>query len=98
MAGCAESRSVPAMDATCRMTLPDGADRTRVNVDYRASGDDPGMRVPNVAGLEQCTDTPGWYYGGNPLSPTLCPVLCATYQGSTGATVELAVGCDTVVR
>lgn len=100
MDGCAESRSVPAMNATCRMTLPDGADTARVNVDYSASVDDPMMRVPNVASLEQCTDTPAWYYDAatDPPSPTLCPLLCATYQGSSGATVELAVGCDTVVR
>lgn len=100
MAGCAESRSEPAMSETCQMALPDGADTARVNVDYRVTDDDPVMRVPNVASLDQCGDAPGWYYDAEtaPPSPTLCPLLCATYQASSDATVELAIGCATVVR
>jgi hypothetical protein len=96
---CAEERFVPALNANCDMAVPDGADPTLVNVAYSQTADGTPMHIPMVPGVAQCTDQPAWYYDvpADPSTITLCSLLCETYNGSTEATVELAVGCPTLV-
>jgi hypothetical protein len=59
--------------------------------------------VSNETGCAGAQGT-GWYYdadpaaGGTPTKITVCPDVCQEFQGSVGASLNLQIGCQTIVR
>lgn len=73
-----------------------GADPTKVNLDYTPPGGMAPMRVGYATSADECGSDLGWYYD-NPTSPTraiACPATCETLKQSTGAQVQVVVGCE----
>jgi hypothetical protein len=88
-----------ALGCQYKIPVPDsGTVNTKeVNVQFTATGGKPEL-VPQVASMSQCpTSSNGWYYD-NPTNPTEI-LLCSTACGSvsTGGTVNVLTGCQTVV-
>ncbi|HEY3254891.1 MAG TPA: VWA domain-containing protein [Polyangiaceae bacterium] len=57
--------------------------------------------VQDAAGCDPLSG--GWYYDTDPEveDPTrivVCPTTCATFESASNATVEIAVGCKTIVK
>ena len=85
----------------CDYTLPDKlADKSfaydKVNVIYTKLGAPTGETIPQSAG---CAGD-GWEYD-NPKDPTriiLCGGTCARIKADGGGSVQVLLGCDTVVR
>jgi hypothetical protein len=47
--------------------------------------------------------TGGWYYNSDPATTDpsrieICPVTCTSFQGAVGASLQIAVGCQTIVK
>jgi hypothetical protein len=56
-----------------------------------------------VASADDCGRRGGWHYDVSPATaaPTkvvLCPASCEALQGDASVSVELALGCNTIVR
>jgi hypothetical protein len=58
-----------------------------------------------VAKASQCdATTGGWYYdqdptaGATPTQIIACPTSCTAFQAATDASVEIALGCQTIVK
>jgi hypothetical protein len=69
-----------------------------VNVDFTQGGTK--SRIYKVADLAACGADGGWYYD-DPASPTriiVCPSDCQVLESSTQSSVEIQLGCQTVVR
>jgi len=69
-----------------------------VNVSYSA-GDVTDETIGYVESPSACGADGGWYYD-NPEIPSqieLCPASCDTVQDDHDATVEIVLGCETVV-
>ncbi|NUO47402.1 MAG: VWA domain-containing protein, partial [Polyangiaceae bacterium] len=67
---------------------------TQVNVKIGLEGGEPEI-VPQNPGC----DGPGWYYD-NPLQPSailLCPATCDAISSDPQASIQIALGCATVV-
>ncbi len=91
----------------CEFKIPEPAggknlDYARVNVSFN-----PGKHASPlyyVGSLDDCDpDSGGWYYDrdperGEPSTILVCPVNCTTFQASTSAKVEIALGCETIVK
>lgn len=87
----------------CDYAMPDDPDvsPSTLNVqETRTPGSEP-ITFINVASKDACDDVArsAWYYD-DPASPTrltLCPDTCIEVADHVGTTVELVVGCETVV-
>lgn len=88
---------------SCQYKIPTPSDGTPnpdlVNVGITPPG---GMQdvIPRVANAQACQGQPGWYYD-NPAAPNqilLCPSSCDLVENSEGVLVDVAIGCETVVR
>ncbi|MCA9642013.1 MAG: VWA domain-containing protein [Polyangiaceae bacterium] len=90
-------------DLQCTYSIPvpkqGDVDPEKVNVTFTQAG----IRefVPRVDGAANCGlgDTAGWYYDTptNPSRITLCKHSCEAVQGG-GVTVDVVLGCQTVVK
>jgi hypothetical protein len=88
----------------CEFELPAAADGETldfglVNVDLSdASGK---TRISKVTGGDACGEENGWYYDDelNPHRIITCPASCARFRSAAaGASVEIQLGCRTVIR
>jgi hypothetical protein len=86
----------------CDFALPEGqsVDPFQVNVQRTQEGSDT-MTLSNVTSKEACADTDklAWYYD-DPAHPTriqLCPGTCETVTGETKTSLQIIVGCATVL-
>jgi len=88
----------------CTFVMPDATepgdvlDPKKVNVSYSA-GDVTDETIGYVESPSACGADGGWYYD-NPEIPSqieLCPASCDTVQDDHDATVEIVLGCETVV-
>lgn len=104
--GSAESELLAALQAinveqtlACEFLMPEGenVDPSLVNVDFTsgAGQTDTIGQVPDAASCEQG----GWHYddADNPTKIVLCPSTCDGVQGDADASVEIVLGCDTIV-
>lgn len=69
---------------------------TEVNVLVTYSGKEPAF-IPQV---KTCGDQPGWKYD-DPAKPSrivLCPATCGTLNTDFGAKIEIALGCETIIK
>jgi hypothetical protein len=86
---------------SCDFPLPDAvaADRAHVNVQQRRAQGAPLtlVQVPNQAGCAQ-VDQPAWYYA-TPASTqlSLCPVTCSEVLADSSTTLEIVLGCASVL-
>jgi hypothetical protein len=86
----------------CAYAIPDAMGRmpdlTKVNVRHTPGG---GMSVliPKVANAADCAMRDGWYYDNEnmPTSILMCPATCDKFSMGTGGTVEIEVGCATII-
>jgi hypothetical protein len=75
---------------------------SRVNVNFK-NGKKASLLL-NVKDAVACDPlTGGWYYDTDPEveDPTrivVCPTTCTTFQSASSASVEIAVGCQTIVK
>jgi hypothetical protein len=96
---------IRAKAAGCSYVIPSPPpgqkiDYGQVNVDYQAGG---GSVLPfaRVASAAACgTRTSAWYYddAAAPTRIVLCPGACATVEADTAASVQVVVGCSTVLE
>ena len=95
---------------SCELKLPEESDRgdfdyAKVNLQL-APGSGAPTQLVNVGSQARCGTAPGtgWYYDVDPKSgqePTkilVCPDVCTVFGQSTKATVNLQIGCETIVR
>jgi hypothetical protein len=98
---------IRASRLACEYLLPEppvgqNLDFTRINVDFTNGGSRE--RLAAVSGASACDAAGGWYYDQAPSvssSPTkimICPTTCARLQAAQQGTVQVALGCQTVVR
>lgn len=86
----------------CNFAIPEPPagmtfDRNLVNVVYVPSGATEGTTVPRSS--DDCASGSGWRYD-NPTMPTeiiLCPSNCAVVESDPSATVNIELGCETVI-
>ncbi|MCB9593993.1 MAG: VWA domain-containing protein [Sandaracinaceae bacterium] len=83
----------------CRYLLPtppDGMalDRMRINVVYTPSGGTE-QYIPFVGNFSACSASGGWYYEDDDI--VVCPTTCDTLVADDGGTVQIALGCATVL-
>ncbi len=91
----------------CEYELPTAQgtpDFGKVNVRYTPSGGREPVLGRNVKDASAC-DSNAWYYdvdpssGGTPTKIKLCPAACdALKQDVGGATIDILVGCRTIVK
>jgi len=88
---------------SCEFEIPEPEmgelDFNLVNVKLTPAGEQ-GQIIPQVASAADCGANGGWYYD-NPQSPTkimLCPATCDLVKSLNEATVDIVLGCATVVQ
>ncbi|HWZ87862.1 MAG TPA: hypothetical protein VNW92_03405, partial [Polyangiaceae bacterium] len=92
----------------CAFQIPQpGAGQTldyhKVNVSVKTASGTNGLFYVTKAELCDPT-TGGWYYdadpdmGGTPTQIIACPSSCTAFQGVNDASVDIALGCQTVVK
>jgi hypothetical protein len=87
----------------CEFRIPSPAngmtlDYGLVNVAFTENG--ATRQLFGVAGAGACGTDDGWYYD-DPTMPTriiLCPSSCTAIQSGNGGSVEIELGCQTIVR
>lgn len=91
--------------SSCDFSIPhataggEAIDPSKVNVSFTPDGSSSTTRVPQtfMGSGSNCDSSGGWFYD-NPSSPTLIRLCDATCQSLSGGTIQVEVGCDTVVR
>lgn len=88
---------------SCEFEVPTPAsgelDYDLVNVQYTPDGGTAEV-VPRVKDEADCGNAPGWYYD-DPAAPKkiiLCPQTCDQVKSSAKGSVEIVLGCSTVVK
>jgi len=84
----------------CRYILPpppDGMslDRMKVNVVYTPSSGAGDQVIPFVEDFAFCGPTGGWYYEGDDI--VVCPATCDVLTADESGSVQIALGCATVL-
>ncbi|MGC4091608.1 MAG: VWA domain-containing protein [Polyangiaceae bacterium] len=95
--------SIRSSQLSCEYVLPAAPagqtlDYSKVNVDFSNGG--TSERLASVSNADACGSGEGWYYDQMP-SPTkivICPTTCQRLQAATQGSVQVALGCQTVVR
>lgn len=93
---------------SCELEVPSAEpgkflDYFQVNVSLTAPPE-PSASLPYVGSADQCDTTGGWYYdvdpmvGDKPERITLCPSSCDDLRGAVGATLDVRLGCQTIVK
>jgi hypothetical protein len=69
-----------------------------VNLKY-TKGNGDADTIPRVNDADACGNS-GWYYDDNsmPTTMTLCPGSCSTVNGDPNGSLEIVLGCKTVVK
>jgi Mg-chelatase subunit ChlD len=72
---------------------------SKVNVSYIASGNNTATQVPQtyMGDANNCDSSGGWYYD-NAAAPTSIKLCDATCRSLSGSSIQVAFGCDTVMR
>lgn len=95
------------MPIPCEFAIPEPPegmelDRTRVNVVYTPGGGGAPITFPFVGTPDGAMCPPGadgWYYD-DPETPTqiiLCPSTCSRVDSDTTGSVDIALGCETLI-
>lgn len=100
-------QTIQATQLACEYKIPapkpgEDADYGRVNVTYKNGKKASALFY--VGSADECDPlTGGWYYDVDPRvdMPTrivACPTTCSTFRAATNASVEIGVGCQTIVK
>jgi len=90
----------------CTFAMPESqnagevVDPSKVNVTYTPSGSGQTVTIGQVASEADCTGQNGGWYYDDPADPSiiqLCESTCNAVQQDDGASVEVVLGCQTVV-
>jgi hypothetical protein len=89
----------------CEWELPEPEtgeplDPEQVNVEYTGGGMTTSAIIPKVeGGAASCTESGGWYYDSeeSPTRILTCPATCAVLEADAEGTVDIALGCATIV-
>lgn len=88
---------------SCEFDIPEPQegeiDFTLVNVRVTPAGQDP-IIIPQVADEQACDPTVGGWYYNDPVAPTkivTCPVTCDMLKSYNDATLEIVLGCKTII-
>jgi hypothetical protein len=91
---------------TCEFQIPEPVagttlDYALVNVEFSSGGSTESLFY--VAGESECDASGGWYYDvlpseGTPTKIMVCPSSCERFKGATDGSVEIRLGCQTLVR
>jgi hypothetical protein len=99
--------SIGTAPIECSFAVPDAAsvgqpvDLNLVNLTYSTGGDEDPETIPQVGGSADCGSDAGWYYDdpNDPMEIHLCPASCTQVQnGPAGASLDVVLGCATVVK
>jgi hypothetical protein len=94
------------LDCSFQIPQPDDGQTLnyeQVNVQVSSTGQ-PDALLYYVGSVDKCdAKTGGWYYDTDPgvTAPSkiiTCPASCSAFQAATDASVEIALGCQTVVK
>lgn len=96
--------SVPTV-LPCAYDIPEppmgeSFDPNLVNMEFTPGDGSPTTIIPNVGNFGRCGDEGGWYYEGDPADPdriVVCPSTCARFEAAPAASIEIALGCATVL-
>lgn len=88
---------------SCEFDIPQPTEGTldfdKVNVQFTPNGQQPEI-LPQVADAGACGADGGWYYD-DPAAPTkilLCDASCDEVKATNEATIEIVLGCQTIVK
>jgi hypothetical protein len=99
---------IRASKLACEYLLPDppmgsSLDFNKVNVDFTSGANKE--RILKVAGASACDPAAGgWYYDVEPnaaVVPTkimICPATCTRFEATQSGEVQVALGCQTMIR
>jgi len=76
-------------------------DYTKVNVEYTPGGGGKPITIPKVMDLAACPSPGlGWYYDNNakPTQIILCPDTCTQISMDAKASINVVLGCGTVIK
>jgi hypothetical protein len=110
--GNAEQQLLAALQAiqqtvlACSFAMPESpdpnmpVDPNQVNITYTAGDGSGTQTIPKVDGEYACGGGGGWYYDDNadPSVINLCPGSCTQVQANTDGSLEVEIGCATVVQ
>jgi hypothetical protein len=99
--------AVRSTQLACEFEIPEPAateqlDYAKLNVNFKnGKKSSTLLYVADAAGCDPLSG--GWYYDADPEveDPTrivVCPTTCATFESASSASVEIAVGCKTIVK
>ncbi len=85
-----------------QIPMPNGMkpDFNKVNVEYTPGSGGMTETIPNVPDAAHCPQSgDGWYYDNNamPTQIIMCPSTCTKLSGDSTGSVNIAIGCKTVV-
>ncbi len=87
----------------CEFDIPEPESGTLdyelVNVQFTPEGGSPQI-VPQVPEAGACGGNAGWYYD-DPIAPkkiVLCDATCALVKSTGKASIEIVLGCTTIVK
>jgi hypothetical protein len=93
--------SVRHTAAGCNFQLPSGAsaDPTKVNVSLTPANGTP-ENLPKAVDANACGSDLAWFYDdpAKPAKIELCPAACDAFEASASATVNILLGCATIVK
>ncbi|MEZ4301012.1 MAG: VWA domain-containing protein [Polyangiaceae bacterium] len=88
---------------SCEFDIPEPQNGTLdyelVNVQFTPEGGAPEV-IPQVKTAGDCGSSPGWYYD-NPAAPQkilLCDKSCEAVKATAKASIEIVLGCTTIVK
>jgi von Willebrand factor type A domain len=91
----------------CTFAMPESSspnevvDPNKVNVTYTPTGSTDAVTIGQVGSEAECTGQDGGWYYDDPNDPALiqlCDSTCAAVQQDDGATLEVVLGCATIVQ
>lgn len=91
-----------ALSCDFLLPKPDGTgmlDYTKINVNFTPKGGSEEL-LGNSPDLAGCDPTAGGWYYDDPTSPTkitLCPATCDAVTGMIGGTINMVLGCRTIM-
>jgi hypothetical protein len=88
----------------CTYSIPDpdmgDPDYNAVNVEYLPGNGSPSKLIAKVNSAAACGNGDGWYYNdnANPTQIILCDATCNDVSADDSGTINIVLGCATVVK
>jgi Mg-chelatase subunit ChlD len=98
-------RAIRTGTLACQFQLPESAvalDYFRVNLQFNSGTQR--LQLPYVTNEARCVDSPnGWHYDvdpntNQPSAIQVCPGACEQFKAATTGSINLQLGCETIIR